>query len=176
VTSRGRSWSVIVVAFTLFVLAPAGPAAGHAELESSDPESGANLNSSPKVVTLTFTETPSKDGTLKVKDGCRRNVVESAKVVGRDIRLKIGSAEPGRWKVSFRLISAEDGHVTSGDFLLSVAGERDCSRNDQDPTPPPIQGASDDGGDSSSFPWLAMGIGTAALVGLGLILRRVTGR
>ena len=68
---RTRSW---LAAFAVAALSAALPAAAaaHAELESSTPAAGANLDTAPTTVTLTFSEELKPDGssfTVKDADG-----------------------------------------------------------------------------------------------------------
>jgi methionine-rich copper-binding protein CopC len=173
VIRRGFALAVLLAVSVVTSMLFTGAAGAHAELVSSDPAAGDNLKAPPNTFSATFSETPADAGGLKVKDGCGRNVIESASVEGKSIEATIGPAQPGTWKVVYRVLSAEDGHVVDGDFLVAVAGKPDCSGGGDTKTPPPTSAPPEDTG---SFPWLTVGIVTVVALGLGVGLRKATSR
>jgi methionine-rich copper-binding protein CopC len=168
--------ALILVALTTIVPG----ARAHGGLEASNPEDGASLEKRPRRVTMTFNEVPSDDSVMKVVDGCKRNVVASTSVRGNDLVGALGDAQPGKWKASYRVISAEDGHLTKGTLRFTVAGKRDCTPDDgtdetEAPEGPSGGGsATPPGDDGSSFPVVPVAVGAAGLLVVGLVVRRVS--
>ncbi|MGY1807776.1 FixH family protein [Blastococcus sp. SYSU D00669] len=102
----------------------AGPAAAHAELVSTTPESGAELDAAPEEVTLTFTEGVSVGaGYARVLDADNARVDTGEPTVSGDVvtvPLR-GDLPDGGYLVTYRVISA-DSHPISGAFSF-VVGE-----------------------------------------------------
>jgi methionine-rich copper-binding protein CopC len=178
-----KTWSsALLAAFLLLVVA--GTALAHGGLEGSDPEEGARLDKPPRRVTMAFSEIPARDSVLKVIDGCKRNVVTGTSVVGSDLVGEVGDAQPGAWKASYRVISAEDGHLTRGTLSFTVKGKKDCNPDDDGGKGKPSEEPTDsgDGGtatppgdDGGSFPVVPVAVGAAGLVIVGLVVRRASG-
>jgi copper transport protein len=109
----------------LWLLA-SGPAAGaHALLRDSEPADGASLDRAPRQVLLTFTERPEPQlSTVHVLDTAGRQVeaAKAAPVAGRPLQLVVplGELPDGTYTVSWRVLSADDGHVTAGSFAFGV--------------------------------------------------------
>jgi copper transport protein len=128
---------------------PAG-AAAHSLLKASDPTKGATLGSSPSAVKLTFTEAPDVRLTsVKVLDASGTNHTSGpvAAVPGDDLSVTV-PLEPlpdGGYTVSWRAVSAVDGHISAGSFVFGV-GEPPPSAGPAEPdaltnlsgTPPAI--------------------------------------
>ncbi len=115
-----------LVGFLLLALGALAPAASaHALLQSSDPSAGATLGSSPTSVTLTFGERPDpRLSTIKVLDTAGRNHASAAAeaVEGQPLELRV-AVEPlpdGVYTVSWRTLSAVDGHSAAGAFSFGV--------------------------------------------------------
>ena len=107
------------------LLALAGPAAAHALLVSSDPAAGASLATAPSAVTLTFTEEPDpKLSAIKVlaTDGSSVGAGPVSAVASqpKELRATLGPLQPGVYTVSWRTVSAVDGHLASGSFSFGV--------------------------------------------------------
>jgi methionine-rich copper-binding protein CopC len=167
----------------LLLIVAAGTAFAHGGLQASSPEDGARVSRAPRRVSMTFSEAPSKDSVLEVVDGCRRDVVGAISVEGNDLVGAIGEAQPGKWKARYRVISAEDGHLTKGTLSFTVAGKKDCNPNgDGDNATEVPAGDGDEsrgsatppGDDGSSFPVVPVAVGAAGLVLVGLVVRRVS--
>jgi putative copper export protein/methionine-rich copper-binding protein CopC len=109
----------------LWLLA-SGPAVGaHALLRDSDPADGASLDRAPRQVLLTFTERPEPQlSTVHVLDTAGRQVeaAKAAPVAGQPLQLVVplGELPDGTYTVSWRVLSADDGHVTAGSFAFGV--------------------------------------------------------
>ena len=139
------------------VLSPAAPAFAHAQFLESEPAPGARVDAAPDSLTISFSEPPVSARELTVEDGCGIDVVASAEVEDKDVVAELSSGQPGKWKVTSRVVSAVDGHPTNKAFSFSVAGTADCSRTDA--APPPREDA--DGGSSLA---IVLGLGAATLI------------
>lgn len=114
----------------LFALVPAGVAAAHAELSTSDPADGSVVATSPEVVTLQFSEGVSvqPDG-VRILDGDGKRV-DTGKAVAADDLVKAtvdGVLPNGGYVVAWRVVS-DDGHPIRGAFSFSV-GSRTALRS-----------------------------------------------
>lgn len=117
-----RTIRLLVVALTL--LAPA-PAMAHARLKRSSPAAGAQLESSPDVLRLWFTEQPELRFTFaSLKDEAGK--VFALGSVERELSGEMGVSfhvssvlPPGRYTLSWRTAAA-DGHPTTGKFSFVV--------------------------------------------------------
>lgn len=164
------------------VLVMSGTAGAHGAYTSSSPAKGDLVKKVPREVTVTLSEAPAQGSTIRVTDGCGREVAEAVQLDGSDLIGVVGGAiapEPGNWKVAFRSISSADGHTARDSFSFKVRGQRDCARQ-EGPTDektespeisskPPI--ANDE---SSSFPWIPFGLGTLVLIVVALVARRAS--
>jgi methionine-rich copper-binding protein CopC len=182
VGSGGGVRKLVVGAFSaLLIVGGATAAWGHGDYSSSDPPEGERVKKVPGRVSLTLTEPPGAGSTLKVVDGCRRNVAQTVSRSGSDLEARVANGEPGHWMMKYRAVSSVDGHLTRGAVHFSVAGKRDCSREPSDPSPDDqIDGGADtrvaneDPPDEGGFPIVGLAIGTVVLVGLALMIRRST--
>jgi copper resistance protein C len=170
----------VLAAAALFVLLVSGPAGAHGELEKTQPAEGAVLKQPPGHVTITLTEAPAEGAVLRVVDGCKNNLVPEPLISERSLHSPLDDGQPGRWKVSYRVVSAEDGHLTKGSYTFQVKGNKDCSADEPEadtgdevgPASTPIT-AEDTGSDDGGFPILPVGLG-AAVVLVAAIAIRVT--
>ncbi len=117
----------MLVAFGLFVaLAPA--ASAHATLKDSDPKNGAHLQTAPKTITLSFTESVDASlGAIRVfsASGDRLDSGKPAHPngVGSQIAASSGISKDGAYVVTWRVISA-DSHPVQGAFTFVVGDAR----------------------------------------------------
>ena len=115
----------------LALVATAGPAAGHAVLESSDPADGARLPEAPDAVTLTFNEAVAAElGGVRVFDAEGTRVDDEALTADGTV-VSVGLAPDlgdGAYIVTYRVLSA-DGHPVRGAFSF-VVGEGDAASGD----------------------------------------------
>jgi methionine-rich copper-binding protein CopC len=163
----------------LVLLSP-GAALAHGETQETDPADGARVKQVPGQITISLSEPAAADSRFEVVDGCRDEVAIS-KVAGNqsEVRLGLAGGEPGRWKVSYRVISATDGHLTRDEFGFKVAGAKDCSEpnpqetDDEVGTDPPQAVPPEDG---ASFPVLPVVVGGGLIVGLALAVRFLSAR
>ncbi|HEY2917182.1 MAG TPA: copper resistance protein CopC [Candidatus Limnocylindrales bacterium] len=103
----------------------AGPALGHALLQRSSPAAGATIGTAPAVVTLTFGEPPDpRLSSVKVLDTAGASVaggpatIDPADRNTLDVPLK--GLPDGVYTVSWRTVSAVDGHVAAGSFAFGI--------------------------------------------------------
>jgi len=109
----------------LLVLGGAGPASAHAALKSTDPEDGTVLESAPRSITLTFTESVGLlDDSFRVLDPDNRRVDigEAEHARGRSDTASVTLPKrlaKGTYVVAWRVVSA-DSHPVGGAFTFSV--------------------------------------------------------
>jgi len=120
-----RRWVAPLLLAGLWLLATGPAAAAHGSLRASEPAGGASLARPPHAVTLTFSEAP--DATLssiRVLDATGRAVAggRPERVPGRplELRVPLRVLRNGTYTVSWRTISAVDGHPTAGTFAFGV--------------------------------------------------------
>jgi copper transport protein len=97
----------------------------HASLESSDPSNGELLETAPDRISLTFTEPPDLSlTTIGVLDDTGAPVPtgppELAAGSDREVRVRLDPVPDGVYTVTWRAVSATDGHVTSNAFSFGV--------------------------------------------------------
>jgi copper transport protein len=120
-----RLLTLTALAWLLVLLAPGSPAWGHAALRGSAPSAGALLDDPPREVVLAFTERPDPTlSAIEVLDQHGERVVEAASqaVPGAPLRLRLRlpPLDQGVYTVSWRALSAVDGHLTTGSFAFGV--------------------------------------------------------
>src|SRR2546430_3337950 len=102
-----------------------GPASAHSILQRAIPSANASLSTPPRQVVLVFSE-PVVAGlsTATVIDRQGAVVSQAVAVVGdgRALAISVGPLATGVYTVRWRVLSATDGHTTSG-FLLFGVGE-----------------------------------------------------
>lgn len=132
----GLGLSALLLA-TLAVLVPVAPAQAHDRLVSSDPESGATLDSAPEEIGLTFSANVQDIGgsvDLTGADG-EKVSVGSPEVDGTTVTTAVeDDLSAGDYEVRWRVVSS-DGHAISGVVDFTVEGD---------------EGSSDEGSDSAS--------------------------
>ncbi|MFE7276081.1 copper resistance protein CopC [Streptomyces sp. NPDC057623] len=109
----------------LFLLGGTSPASAHAALRATDPEDGTVLESAPRHLTLTFTESVGLlDDSFRVLDPDGRRLRTGEPTHARDggdtarVTLPAKLAQ-GTYTVAWRVVSA-DSHPVSGAFTFSV--------------------------------------------------------
>jgi methionine-rich copper-binding protein CopC len=159
-------------------------ALAHGEVEDETPPEGANLNKTPRHVYVTFTEAPTKDGRLEVFDGCGDMVISRLQFLDTTLHADIKKeTHPGKWRVTYNVISAEDGHKTNGAYRFDVKGAKgDCSPDpDPDETDDPDDGTADGEfplvkDEGSGFPVVPVALGAVVLIGLAFAVRKMSAR
>jgi len=167
----------------LLVIAWSPVARAHGDLVSTIPKQDSKLKKPPDHLIINFTEPPAKGSVVTVRDGCRDDVVDELDFEERVGHVFLSEGRPGDWKVSYKVISAADGHKTAGSYSLTVAGKADCSEKPPKDEPPKDNGsgegpqATGDGGDDdeSSFPVVPVALGSLGVIALALVARRLSG-
>jgi copper transport protein len=121
---RGRLAALAPLA-GLWLLATGPAAAAHGVLQSSEPAGGSSLERAPAAVTLRFSERPDpRLSTVRVLDSGGRVVAggPARPVAGRPLELRVPAAglPAGGYTVTWRIVSAVDGHRTDGVFGFGV--------------------------------------------------------
>ena len=101
------------------------PASAHAAIESTDPANGALLQEPPSQIVLRFTEPPDLELTIVgMMDASGATVPtrppERAPGLSREVRVRLDPVPDGVYTVTWRTVSATDGHVTAGAFSFGV--------------------------------------------------------
>jgi methionine-rich copper-binding protein CopC len=171
-----RALRVAAVVALLFALFP-GRAGAHAELQSADPEPRSVVDEVPETVTLRLTEPAAPQSRIVVDDGCERDVTGATSIDGRTVEITTADAQPGRWRVEYRLLSAVDGHVVQGEYRFRVEGEPDCPEESHDNGESEPEEAApllpDEGG---GLPLVPIVIGTGVLAAIALAVRMLGSR
>jgi copper resistance protein C len=156
----------------------AGPAAAHNELIGSIPEDGTTVATAPEVVELAFDQPVQREfdqiAVLDEDDGHHEQ--GEVEIVGGRVRQPVGELEPGTYRITYRIVSA-DGHPVTGTVTFTV------SSDGSSPTaaPQPSASASDHGhhesaaattvdGDDELNPLLLTAGGMAAAGVLGAVV------
>jgi copper transport protein len=120
-----RAAAAVLLAMGVLIGPEPIPVAAHAELVESDPAAGASLPEPPDAISLTFTE-PIDPATASVRllgtqqdaiAGVGEVMVDAARTTAE---VTVPVLEPGVYTVSYQVVSAVDGHATSGLFAFLV--------------------------------------------------------
>jgi len=161
--------SLVLAAALIAALAAPSSLSAHALLRSSDPAAGSTLGSAPASVLLTFGETPDPRLTsVQVLDSGGSNhatgTPEAVADPPNSIRIAMGAVPDGAYTVTWRTVSAVDGHVSAGSFVFGVGVAP--------PSGPPAQEAGGTG-QSGTPPAIAtrwlLYIGLVLLLGAGFV-------
>jgi methionine-rich copper-binding protein CopC len=169
------------VALLMLVLSDS-VASAHGVMRSSIPAAGSTVRREPESIKIRLTEAPGPGTTVRVNDGCDRDVAAAVRRTGDLLDVGIGEAEPGQWHIVFRVASAVDGHATRGGFVFTVRGRPRCGdlENTNVVSDALVGGgkdtriANDSPDEQDRFPIVPFLIGTAVLA-IALILRRSSG-
>jgi copper transport protein len=140
---------VTIAIATVWLVMVAAPAGSHAAIESTDPANGELLEEPASQIVLRFTEPPDLDlTTVSVVDSSGADMPtgppESAAGSNREILIHLDPVPDGVYTVTWRTVSATDGHVTSGAFSFGVGvspGEVGPLEQAGSGTPTPTAGA-----------------------------------
>ncbi len=146
---RGALVLATVAIACVWFAAATVPASAHAEIESTDPANGELLADPPGQIVLTFTEPPDLDlTTVSVVADSGTTVPtgppEQPPGSNRGIRVRLDPVPDGVYTVTWRTVSATDGHVTTGAFSFGVGvspGEVTPVEQSGSGTPTPTAGA-----------------------------------
>ena len=109
----------------MLLLGTAMAARAHAVLLRSDPPDGAVLKTAPEQVRLWFSEPPEPGFvTVRVLSESGAPVGASGPQVDPDdptsVAVMLDPVDPGRYSVSWRVLSRADGHVSAGTFTIAI--------------------------------------------------------
>lgn len=112
----------------LFSASMTATAFAHAAYEGSDPDNGSTVSSPPSRVIADFTERLSPDASsLSVFDPCGTQVDNRDSLIANDrITISMSANKQGTYVVRFQVLSAVDGHPTSGQFSFTSTGGEPC--------------------------------------------------
>lgn len=131
-----------VLALVLLPLLGLGsPALAHDTLVSTDPEDGAELQTSPEDVTLSFSDdVMSVSPVIRIVDADGEIVADTApEIAGPEATISLEAPlAQGEYTVQWRVVSS-DGHPIEGDFTFTVLTG-----------PAPVDDVASDGGDSAT--------------------------
>lgn len=161
---------LVALVLTALIVLTGDPAYGHAERSSETPKEGRKVAQPPAELIIDFTEPPTGDARASVTDGCGNELVTGVTASNQTLNVSLERGQPGAWQVTTSVVSAVDGHRTNDAYSFEVAGEPDCD------APAPETGDDDAAGEDtrdegSSLPWVAIGVGVAALVGMAVLVR-----
>ncbi|HYH28816.1 MAG TPA: copper resistance CopC family protein [Pseudonocardia sp.] len=178
-----RAAAVTLVA-GLALLLGAAPAFAHTRLQSSDPADGANLDTPPEQVSLTFNETMTPGFSTLTVVGPDGNHYEDGEVTadGGTVSIAVLPLGPaGEYEIGYRVVSA-DGHPVTGSvaFTLTTPGPGTTAAAPE-PSPPaaapapqqPPAVAPAESGGVPVWPWI---VGAVVLVGAGVVVALRLGR
>src|SRR5579871_2848885 len=116
---------LLILLVILALLVSVAPVFAHANLLRSDPPASATLNSAPAVISLWMSEPVEPDfSSINLLDGKGNPVKTPASTVDpadpKHMMLAPGNLPDGVYTVSWRAISASDGHPTNGSFAFAV--------------------------------------------------------
>ena len=115
---------LFVVTFS-FLMITAPVASAHTAIVSSSPKSNAMLKASPKYISITFNEELIEIAGKQVSKISLFNAkgkeikLPKAQIVHKDIVVAVSKLPPSKYKVVYRVVSA-DGHPVSGSFFFWV--------------------------------------------------------
>lgn len=157
-----------------FALLTSGIASAHAEFVSSTPAPDSTLTVAPSTVVIAFSEELNADGnTITVKDAAGAQVDNGDTALDKSdadrktvmVSLKSGLGE-GKYTVDWKNSSA-DGHAEEGSYSFTVKAV--SPSNPSKPTTLPTTSG-------ESLPLGLLLAGALALLGVGVVLRRVNAR
>ncbi|HEX9900447.1 MAG TPA: copper resistance CopC family protein, partial [Candidatus Methylomirabilis sp.] len=107
----------------LTILVPPRPAAGHASLVRSDPPANVLLETAPQVLRLRYDEDLAPGlSIVSILDRSNFVVLQGGSVADQDrkvLELPAAQLRPGIYTVSWKVLSAVDGHITRGAFAFT---------------------------------------------------------
>ncbi|MDJ0323685.1 copper resistance protein CopC [Cryobacterium sp. PH31-AA6] len=117
--------TAILLAAIVLLLFGASPAWAHGGLERSDPPNGGVVAVGRTALTLWYTEALAASAStfdLQTTDGVRVAVTASVSTTdgGGIVRLSTRALAKGTYRLDWRVLSAEDGHSSSGTVLFGV--------------------------------------------------------
>lgn len=117
-----RRFCAVLLVVALIIVLGAQSADAHSQIDSSDPANGEMLKTSPKSISLSFSEdvdvTPNSIRLFNDR-GKQVNINDSASAANGEVRISVPTLEKGTYVVAWNVISA-DTHPVKGSFIFSV--------------------------------------------------------
>jgi copper transport protein len=166
---------LVVAALLVWAALPASIDA-HARLRATVPAAGATLGSPPAFVTLTFSELPDvRLTTIKVLDrGGTDRATGPAEAITEppmSVRVPVADLPDGGYTVSWRTVSAVDGHISAGSFVFGVGAPAPTAPPDATPG-----GASESGSPPAIGMRWVLYLGLMLLLGAAWVALAIAGR
>ncbi|MEU9185453.1 copper resistance protein CopC [Streptomyces sp. NPDC048484] len=165
-----RAAVLVALLGTLFLLGGATSVSAHSAVRDTDPREGAVLQSAPREVTMTFTESVGiTDDSLRVlsPENRRVNAGDTEHVRGRSdtVRVRLSDDLPeGTFTVAWRVVSA-DSHPIAGAFTFSIGEPSETAAPiSAEPAVDPASGALYDIARYAAYAAVALLIGVAVFV------------
>lgn len=115
----------------------AGPAFGHAKLQSTIPPADARLQEAPKSLTLSFNEDVRLAVLALTADGKDIPVtVDRSAPPARRVSVMLPVLAVGKYQVQWSALSADDGHVSKGTFTFAIVSPPAALAPPAGPAPP----------------------------------------
>jgi methionine-rich copper-binding protein CopC len=115
-------FKIACLAFALSGVLAASPSWSHAKLQSSTPADNAALTQAPKTLTLNFSEAAQLARLVVVGVKEISIPVEKTAKASQSFTLPLPELVPGKYTVHWTAVAADDGHITKGSFVFSIAG------------------------------------------------------
>jgi methionine-rich copper-binding protein CopC len=120
-----KKW-LLAGAFCAVILA--GPALGHAKLQSTIPAADAQLQIAPTSLTLTFNEAVQLAMLIVTADGKNIPVtVDRSAAAAARVSVALPALAAGRYQVQWSVLAVDDGHVSKGTFSFAIVGPASAS-------------------------------------------------
>lgn len=117
----GRRWALALACCAAALLLLPAVASAHAVLETSAPEYGAVVATEPKQLTLNYDEDVVPGlAQVSVLTPQGRDLARPPRVSGSTVIVPLRSGPKGSYTVRWRMVAADDGHVTEGAFSFGV--------------------------------------------------------
>ena len=111
------------LAFALCGALVAGPSWAHAKLQSSTPADNAQLTQAPKTLTLNFSETAQLARLVVAGGGKEISLpIDKTAKASQSFTLPLPELVPAKYTVHWTAVAADDGHITRGSIVFSIAG------------------------------------------------------
>ncbi len=176
-------WIATISFAVLACSAAGGVAHAHGDLLQARPAADSTVRKTPEHVALHLAEEPAERSIVTVTDGCARDVTGDIYVADQTLHALVkNKSQPGDWQVTYRVVSAEDGHLTKGGYQFRVKGTPDCDAdatgNEAGEEDEVAQGdvPLDDAPAGGGFPLVPALIGGGIVVALAFAVRVVSAR
>ncbi len=172
----------------LVLMLQLGVAFAHARLKSSNILPESTVATAPATLTLTFTEQTSPDQTkVSVTDSSGKQVDKGdLKIKGDTATVSLGTLPNGKYTVTFRTLTEDDGGILNGNFSFTVGGTATtgdlASAKQEESSVPGAPNAGQGGRVSSSSnnslpgDWLAIGLLIGLTAGASTVLNLLARR